>query len=195
VNEATAEFRALAERCIDQALEADPVEATWMGDHRFDDRLPELGPTALDERARTIDDQLTAIDAIDDVELDVPDLVDLEILRARLQREAFGIEELRSTEWNPMVWNPGTALHLLLSRDFAPLDERLASAAGRLSQIPEFLGAGARLTGFDARRARGNGDRAVPGDPHADRRNPPAGGYGGWCARSRGNRPRRRGNR
>ena len=139
MNEATTEFRALAETCIDQALAADPVEATWMGDHRFDDRLPELGVSALDGRARSIDDQLTAIDAIDDVELDVEDLVDLEILRARLQREAFEIEELRSTEWNPMVWNPGTALHLLLSRDFAPLEERLASASGRLRQIPEFL--------------------------------------------------------
>jgi uncharacterized protein (DUF885 family) len=139
MNEATTEFRALAETCIDQALAADPVEATWMGDHRFDDRLPELGVSALDGRARSIDDQLTAIDAIDDVELDVEDLVDLEILRARLQREAFEIEELRSTEWNPMVWNPGTALHLLLSRDFAPLEERLASASGRLREIPEFL--------------------------------------------------------
>ena len=103
MNEATTEFRALAEKCIDQALAADPVEATWMGDHRFDDRLPELTASALDDRARSIDDQLTAIDAIDDVELDVEDLVDLEILRARLQREAFEIEELRSTEWNPMV--------------------------------------------------------------------------------------------
>jgi len=139
MNEATTEFRALAEKCIDQALAADPVEATWMGDHRFDDRLPELTASALDDRARSIDDQLTAIDAIDDVELDVVDLVDLEILRARLQREAFEIEELRSTEWNPMVWNPGTALHLLLSRDFAPLEERLASASGRLREIPEFL--------------------------------------------------------
>jgi len=145
MNEATAEFRALAETCIDQALAADPVEATWMGDHRFDDRLPELDQSALDDRARVIDDQLTAIDAVDDVELDVQDLVDLEILRARLQREAFGIEELRSTEWNPMVWNPGTALHLLLSRDFAPLDERMASAGGRLAQIPRFL-AQARLS-------------------------------------------------
>ncbi|MDC3001185.1 DUF885 domain-containing protein [Actinomycetota bacterium] len=139
MNDATAQFRRLAEDSIDAALEADPVGATWLGDHRFDDRLPDYSPEAQASRSRQIDDQLTAIDAIDDVELDVVDLVDLEILRSRLQREAFEIDELASAQWNPMEWNPGTALHLLLSRDFAPWPERLASMQSRLSAIPEFL--------------------------------------------------------
>jgi len=139
VNDATADFRRLAERAIDSALEADPVAATWLGDHRFDGRLPDYSVPAQDSRAREIDDQLTAIDAIDDVELDVTDLVDLEILRSRLQREAFEIEELQAHRWNPMVWNPGTGLHLLLSRDFAGWDERLGSIDARLWAIPEFL--------------------------------------------------------
>ena len=139
MNEATREFRRLAEESIDAALEADPVAATWLGDHRFDASLPDYSSPALDARARAIDDQLTAIDAIDDVELDLEDLVDLEILRSRLQREAFEIEELRAVEWNPMVWNPGTAIHLLLSRDFAPWEERWASIDGRLREVPRFL--------------------------------------------------------
>jgi uncharacterized protein (DUF885 family) len=139
VNEATQGFRFLAEECVDSALEADPVAATWLGDHRFDERLPDYSSAAVDARARSIDTQLTAIDAVDDVELDVVDLVDLEILRSRLQREAFEIEELRALEWNPMVWNPGTALHLLMSRGFAPWGERLASIEGRLAEVPSFL--------------------------------------------------------
>jgi len=144
MNSATRDFRRLADESVDAALEADPVAATWLGDHRFDDRLPDLTRDACDQRARIIDDQLTAIDAVDDVELDLTDLVDLEILRSRLQREAFEISELRSSEWNPMVWNPGTSLHLLLSREFAPLEERMASVAGRLSAVPEFLDAARR---------------------------------------------------
>ena len=139
MNDATSEFRRLAEESIDSALAADPVAATWLGDHRFDASLPDYSSPALDARARAIDDQLTAIDAVDDVELDLEDLVDLEILRSRLQREAFEIEELRAAEWNPMVWNPGTAIHLLLSRDFAPWEDRWASIDGRLGEVPRFL--------------------------------------------------------
>ena len=139
MNQATQDFRRIAEASIDAALEADPVAATWLGDHRFDDRLPDFTESALSDRARRIDDQLTAIDAVDDVELELADLVDLEIVRSRLQREAFEIAELRAVEWNPMLWNPGTAIHLLMSREFAPWPERLASIEGRLSQIPRFL--------------------------------------------------------
>lgn len=139
MNKATEEFRSLANVAIDAALEADPVAATWLGDHRYDGQLPDYSSYARDARARVIDEQLTAIDAIDDVELGIEDLVDLEILRSRFQREAFDIEELRSTEWNPMVWNPGTALHLLLSREFAPWPEREVSVLGRLEQTPAFL--------------------------------------------------------
>lgn len=139
MNEATEGFRRIAEACVDSALAADPVAATWLGDHRFDDRLPDYSDESLDARAREVDDELTAIDAVDDVELDLTDLVDLEILRARLQREVFEISELRSAQWNPMVWNPGTGLHLLMSRDFAPWEERSSSIEGRLSGIPRFL--------------------------------------------------------
>lgn len=139
MNQATQDFRRIAEASIDATLEADPVAATWLGDHRFDSRLPDFTESALSHRARLIDDHLTAIDAVDDVELDIADLVDLEIVRSRLQREAFEIAELRALEWNPMAWNPGTAIHLLMSRDFAPWPERLASIEGRLSEIPRFL--------------------------------------------------------
>lgn len=139
MNEATRDFHRIAEVSVDSALEADPFGATWLGDHRFDAQLPDYSSSALDSRGRTIDEQLTSIDAVDDVELDVVDLVDLEILRSRLQREAFEIEELRAAEWNPLLWNPGTGLHLLMSRDFTPWDERLTSLEGRLSEIPRFL--------------------------------------------------------
>ena len=135
----TDEFRALADRIVDDLLEADPVSATWLGDHRFDGRLPDLSAAGVSAQLRAIDDHITALDAVDDVELDVEDLVDLEILRARLLRSQFELGEVRRQEWDPMVWNPGTALHLLVSRDFAPAEERGASLRARLTSIPDVL--------------------------------------------------------
>ena len=58
---ATKEFRSLAESCVDAMLAADPVSATWLGDHRFDDRLPDWSDTG--GLVRTIDAQLTAVGA------------------------------------------------------------------------------------------------------------------------------------
>ena len=82
---ATDEFRVLAERVVDDLLAADPVSATWLGDHRFDGGLPDLSADGVGSLLRRVDDHVTALDAVDDVELDVEDLVDLEILRQVIQ--------------------------------------------------------------------------------------------------------------
>lgn len=144
---ATDDFHRIAHAAVDDLLAADPVTATWLGDHRFDDRLPDPTVGTEDAFLRTLDDHLTALDAVDDVELDLEDQVDLEILRARLTRTQFELTDLRAHTWNPMLANPGTALHLLIARDFAPREERAHSVHGRLRDTPRFLAeARARLT-------------------------------------------------
>ena len=137
--EAAADLHRIATAAVDDLLAADPVAATWLGDHRFDDQLPEQSSAAHVDLAQRIDDHLTALDAIDDIALDPSSQVDLEILRAALAKAAFEAREWRSSTWNPMEWNPGTALYLLTARDFAPLEERLASVRGRLAHVPDFL--------------------------------------------------------
>ncbi|MHB1164974.1 MAG: DUF885 domain-containing protein [Candidatus Nanopelagicales bacterium] len=134
---ATTDFRALAERIVDDLLEADPVAATSLGDHRLDGRLTGIGDPAA--RRDRLDDHLALLDAIDDADLEVADLVDLEILRARVLRERFALAELRPHEWDPIWWNPGTGLHLIASRDYAPAEERAAALRGRLAAIPDHL--------------------------------------------------------
>ena len=139
LNDATREFKVIATKAIDDLLSFDPVFATYLGDHRFDDHLPAMTSESREHQARQIADHLTELDAVDDLELSVPDQIDLEILRSRLTKSQFEVSELRAATWNPMVWNPGTALHLLVSRDFAPKPERARSVKARLAAIPGFL--------------------------------------------------------
>lgn len=139
MNSATEEFHRIARSAVDQLLAHDPVEATWLGDHRFDGELPDMSDARMTEFATTLEDFLTELDAVDDVELVTSDLVDLEILRAQLLKAHFYITQVQQYKWNPMVWNPGTALHLLLSRDFAPEEERMENVRSRALRIPDFL--------------------------------------------------------
>jgi uncharacterized protein (DUF885 family) len=129
----------IAREVIQDSFHMDPVGATWMGEHTFDSLLPDLTKYGQGQFAQRIEGYLTALDAVDDVELALTDLVDLEILRAFLTRAHFDITQVAAHTWNPMLWNPGTAIHLLLSRDFAPLEERMANVADRCENIPDFL--------------------------------------------------------
>jgi uncharacterized protein (DUF885 family) len=125
--------------------------ATELGDHRFDDRLPDGRPEALDEERRMLDARLRELEALDPAAMLPENRIDAEILRSALTSRRYELDVLREHEWNPLLANPAGAVYTLLARDFAPLGERLRSLAGRLAGIPESL-AVARRTLLDMPR-------------------------------------------
>jgi uncharacterized protein (DUF885 family) len=132
-------FRRLAETALDDVLAMHPVVATELGDHRFDDRLPDARPAALEEERRVLDVHVRELEALDLDALQPDDRVDAEILRSTLRGRRYELEALREHEWNPLLANPAGAVYVLLARDFAPPAERLRSLAGRLAGVPESL--------------------------------------------------------
>ena len=62
-------------------------------------------------------------------------------MRTALRAELFELDQIRSAEWDPMHHNPGNGLYALVSRDFAPLDERLRHLTQRLRAVPAYLDA------------------------------------------------------
>jgi uncharacterized protein (DUF885 family) len=144
-------FRRLASAALDEALALHPDMATELGDHRFDDRLPDGRPEALDEERRMLDARLRELEALDPAAMLPENRIDAEILRSALTSRRYELDVLREHEWNPLLANPAGAVYTLLARDFAPLGERLRSLAGRLAGIPESL-AVARRTLLDMPR-------------------------------------------
>ncbi|MFI5101704.1 MAG: DUF885 family protein, partial [Actinomycetes bacterium] len=135
----TAGFARIARDALDDLLALDPVSATGLGEHRYDDRLPDRSPEGLDEARRVLNGWLGAVDAVDDPLLSADHRVDHEMLRSALSSRLFELDDLRPSTWDPLASNPGTALYLLLARDFAPLGDRLRSLAGRLAAVPASL--------------------------------------------------------
>jgi hypothetical protein len=133
------DFVDTAERIVDALLESDPRLASYVGDHRFDDRLPDLSPGAVAERVTMLKEAADALAGIDPDAFDAEEQVDHAILSARVERALFELTDVREHEWNPLPHNPGGLLHALIARPFAPLDERLTSLGGRLTAIPDAL--------------------------------------------------------
>jgi len=134
-------FERVARDAMDDLMRLDPVEATALGVHRFDDQMPDWTPQGVADAVHTLSGWLSAVDSIDDLGLTPQNRVDHEILRAALARQLFTLEQVRPHAWDPTQTNPGTALYLLLARDFAPLAQRLGAAAARMAAIPDLLAA------------------------------------------------------
>ncbi len=137
--DAAERFRRLAEDYLDDLARRHPDIATELGDHRFDDQLPDRDAGVLDAERRGLDEFAARLTALDHASLDKELRVDAAVLGNDLARRLFELEELREHTWNPLLANPGQAVYMLLARDYAPLPDRLQSLAGRLAAIPESL--------------------------------------------------------
>jgi uncharacterized protein (DUF885 family) len=136
-----AAFEQFAAATVDDLLAHQPVLATSLGDHRFDDRLDDLRPAAIETQVHMLSTRLAEMQGWPTDALPLAHRVDAEILEVRLRERIFELTQLREHEWSPLAANPGTALYLLLARDFAPLAERLRNVAARLEQVPDQLAA------------------------------------------------------
>ncbi|MDM4722506.1 DUF885 domain-containing protein [Micromonospora sp. WMMA1363] len=139
------EFTGLAERVVEALLASWPGVATAAGDHRYDDRLPDLSADAVAADRAMLRDAADALSEVDDDALDVDDRVDHALLTALVDRGLFESDEIRSHEWDPLRHNPGGLLYALVARPYAPVEVRLDSLAGRLAAVPDAL-ATARAT-------------------------------------------------
>ncbi|HEY6793354.1 MAG TPA: DUF885 domain-containing protein [Kineosporiaceae bacterium] len=132
-------FRRTAERVLDALLEESPEWATELGDHRFDDRLTDLSPDGVARRVARLHQATSALDDLDDSDLDPGDRVDLEILRTAVTREQWAAQELAGHTWDPLVHLPGEALYPLIARDGADPPHRIAALTARLAAVPHRL--------------------------------------------------------
>jgi len=137
-------------RFLDAYVALHPTVATAIGDHRFDDRWPDVTETGRQERLAFVDRWLAELEALPAGELPAADAIDRDLLVMELESERFGATELRDETWDPLTWIYliGDGIFTLIARDFAPLADRLTSVAGRLEGLPALLdGAKAALEG------------------------------------------------
>ena len=135
---------------LDEYVALHPTGATAIGDHRYDDRWPDVTEAGRVARLDFVDRWLATLGGFAAADLSADDAIDRDLLVMELEAERFADTELRDETWDPLQWVYllGDGIFPLIARDFAPLAERLASVAGRLEGIRALLdGAAIALRG------------------------------------------------
>ncbi len=134
-------FSQLAARYLDEVSVHSPVAATALGDHRADSRLDEVDAAARERVRKAFGEYRETLAAIKRSDLSRANQVDAAILHNKIESTLFELDTLEEWAWNPLYYVrlSGNAIYGLLSRDFAPLEERLDNAASRLEQLPRFF--------------------------------------------------------
>ncbi|MFM5922824.1 MAG: DUF885 domain-containing protein [Novosphingobium sp.] len=138
---ADAAFKALAARFIASATRLSPVEATALGEHRYDSQLPDI--TAKGRAARMAEwrSLLGELARIAPATLSRDNQVDYALLRNELQYRVWSNDVAQDWAWNAQIYNDIAAgsLYTLAARDFAPWDVRLKAATARMEALPALL--------------------------------------------------------
>ena len=116
-----------------------PVHATEAGNHEHDDRWPDMTEAGAAERIAWLRDVKARFEAMDGLSREED--IDRRVLLATIDEALFDEEELDEPSWSPIIYSYllGGGLFSLLSREFAPVEQRLASAAGRMEGLPAAL--------------------------------------------------------
>lgn len=155
MNDPEATLRDLSARFLAGYLALAPVEATRLGEHRYDATWPDTsaeGDEAFRRFVRGLQAELAAIPA---ERLGIQARVDHGMLTSRLAYWLFALDELRAAERDPISYTTlvGDGLDPLTTRSFASIDERMKSLQGRLEGIARIVEVAKRRLGRPARVA------------------------------------------
>ena len=138
---------------LTELFRAQPVFATSMGDHRFDDRWPDMTRAGLDAFAASLRAWTERFAALGGA-LDVDEQIDRDLLVEEIEKMLFELEDLGEAHWDALgyIYLAGGGLFTLLAREFASPAARMSSFAGRVEGLPELFEAAAEnLSGLPGR--------------------------------------------
>jgi len=135
------QFEALAARYLRESTELSPVDATRLGDHRFDDRLDDVSAAGWQKKLGFAELYLSTLDSVETAKLSRANQVDALLLRHDLEFDRWQLRTLEAWRWNPLVYTriAGDGLNNLIAREFAPPGERMRNLGKRLDELPRLL--------------------------------------------------------
>jgi uncharacterized protein (DUF885 family) len=136
-----AAFARLSARYIEGLAKLSPTYATTLGDHRYDDQLPDVSAKGRAAGLAFDHEMLAGLARIDRKKLSPDSQVDAALLENAVRYDIWQTNTLQSWAWDTSGYNDiaGGSLYGLAARDFAPWAQRLKAATARMEKIPALL--------------------------------------------------------
>lgn len=129
---------------LDERFAMHPVEATELGDHRFDHLLDDLSPAALDKSFQHLKQARAALrKALDRGKLTRNAQIDFDILAHEIDTSIWLRENTNPYSDDPRIYNRfiSDSVFLLLTQSRLPKETNVANALARMKQIPSVVAA------------------------------------------------------
>ncbi len=140
------EFNRLVDEILEFHWKNNPIEATYLGIHQYDDQLDRTDPGSRRQYFKKLKEYLSKIDKFSSgkSKLSQDEQMDWKMLQNALKVEITEENKIHWYERLPQTYPEGALLgcYIMLLRDFAPLERRMKCVLGRLKQVPRFINEG-----------------------------------------------------
>ena len=127
---------------LDESFQMRPLDATILGDHRFDHLLDDISRAARD---RWLSQQKQSLETLSTTiptsELSANGKVDFEILRDELIRNIWLAENTKPFEEDPRTYGSyiNDSVYSLLTQSTLPKEKNIENAIARMKQVPRII--------------------------------------------------------
>lgn len=139
---ADAQLEAMFKQYLEDSFKARPLEATTLGDHRFDHLLDDISPNA---REKWLGDARAALELLEQkinyAELSRDRQIDFEIWKHDLIRGIWLAENMHPFEEDPRTYGGyiSDSVYSLLTQSTLPKEKNVSNAISRMREIPRIV--------------------------------------------------------
>jgi uncharacterized protein (DUF885 family) len=124
---ADSDYQQLSDSFLLGYLSWRPQNAVGLGLHAYDGKLTDLSKESISKELTRLKYYEQKLEAIDTNALSAKMFYDLRILKLAIKAEIFGIEDLNKFAVNPMTYAGLIDINIYISRNFAPIEDRIKS--------------------------------------------------------------------
>jgi hypothetical protein len=128
----------VAHELLEDQYRRHPTQATYLGVHKYDDRLEDYSKQAVSDEAATLKKFRGRVAAIDAAALSPANQLDREQVLHAIDSSLLGLEVVRQWATNPDSYSSGltNSAYLMIKREFAPPEQRLRELTAREKLMP-----------------------------------------------------------
>lgn len=133
------DYRALVDRYFDEYyFKFNPSSGTQAGFHQYDAKLEDYSRAGLQKQISVLKQFKAEFEAVEAKKLPADVAVDHHLILNDINSRLLALENIRFWEKNPDVYSSGItgSVFTIMSRTFAPPEERLKSVIAREKQVP-----------------------------------------------------------
>lgn len=134
-------FKKLAIEILQNLQEYQPVHATDMGVHKYDDRFTDYSPRAVNNQRKNLRKYLARLLKYKNVRLPQDMKIDQKLLTSNCQIANLKLYEKKFHTKNPNIYLDDAAdgLYFIMIRQYEPPEKQLDFVIGRMKALPGFL--------------------------------------------------------